>query len=74
MEYRGMIQAVHPDWRLTCLAGLHEMINCAGCGRRIEFGQCYTSLERMSDNGLWGLAVCPNCYDGEISRKYMEVD
>lgn len=50
-------------WNLT------ELIDCAACGREIEFGSAFTSHEIQSKSGL-GYGVCPECYEEE-RRRYL---
>lgn len=47
---------------------MKEIVNCPHCGRKLEFGDCYTSMEIHTSIGL-GYAVCEECYDKEWERK-----
>lgn len=73
MSTRSEIRRKHPDWNVTGLAPMNRLINCAGCGKFIEFGHTYTSLEQTDDSGAFGLGVCGDCYAKEIGRKRDEV-
>jgi hypothetical protein len=37
------------------------IVNCACCGKRLPFGECYTSREIHTGLGF-GYAVCGDCY------------
>lgn len=57
------------EWRtpLYC-EDMGALIDCAQCGREIEFGDAYTSLE--IHNGLgFGYPVCEDCYREEWERR-----
>lgn len=43
---------------------MEEVVNCAGCGARIKYGQCYTSMKIHNHVGL-GYPVCDECYQKE---------
>ena len=44
---------------------MEEFVNCAGCGTRIKYGQCYTSMTIHNHAGL-GYPVCYECYHKEL--------
>ena len=44
---------------------MEEIVNCAGCGTRIKYGQCYTSMTIHNNAGL-GYPVCYKCYLKEL--------
>lgn len=46
---------------------LSNIINCAECGKSIEFGDAYTSTKIHNDYGL-GFAVCFGCHEEEIEE------
>ena len=49
------------DWNvITYSSDMNEMVNCPHCGKRLTFGDCYTSRE-FYRNGF-GYAVCEDCY------------
>lgn len=57
------------DWKcLTYSSDMDEIVNCAQCGRRIMFGDSYTSLEVHTDLGF-GYCVCEVCYYKEYERR-----
>ncbi len=47
---------------------LNEIVNCPHCGKKIKFGDCYTSLEIHNYIGF-GFAVCEKCYEEEWIRR-----
>lgn len=58
-----------PDsWNTPMIAELEEIVNCVQCGKAVEYGETYTSLEIHDLIGL-GFAVCKDCYDQEWKRK-----
>lgn len=69
MATRSEIRAKHPDWNVTGLAPMNRLINCAGCGKLLTFGETLTSLENFDDSGMFGLGVCGNCYAKELPRE-----
>ena len=57
------------DWNVkTYSKNMEEKINCAQCGKKIAFGDCYTSLEIHTELGF-GYGVCEKCYQKEWQRK-----
>ena len=44
------------------------IVNCAHCGKEIEFGKCFTSREIHNAFGL-GYPVCSDCYEEEWRRE-----
>lgn len=50
----------------ACLYSLDtdKVIACAQCGRKITFGNSYTSREIYTEDGL-GYAVCEQCHEKE---------
>ncbi len=44
-----------------------EEVDCASCGKRMPFGDGYTSKEIHNRVGL-GYPVCSDCYEAEIKR------
>lgn len=55
------------DWKCRTSAEMDEIVNCASCGREVEFGDCYSSLEIHGKLGF-GYSVCPECYEKEVCR------
>lgn len=60
---------VPDNWNVKTYGnGMEEIINCCQCGKKIAFGDCYTSLEIHTELGL-GYGVCEKCYQKEWQRK-----
>lgn len=60
---------VPADWQCRLSEpNMDEIVNCAACGKKTRFGECYTSLE-IHDRWGFGYAVCPECYQKEIVRR-----
>ncbi len=59
-----------PDnWNCTTYCDdMDEIVNCPHCGKKIKYGDSYTSLEIHTDIGF-GYAVCEKCYDLEVFKK-----
>lgn len=47
---------------------LNKMVACASCGKYIEYGKSYTSLEIHNSAGI-GYAVCGDCYNEEWKKR-----
>jgi hypothetical protein len=47
---------------------MYKYINCCQCGKVLQVGDCYTSLEVHNHIGL-GYGVCPECYEKEWERR-----
>jgi hypothetical protein len=53
------------DWHTPLLSNdMDEVINCASCGKRVRFGECYTSKVIHAKLGF-GYSVCSECHDKE---------
>lgn len=60
---------VPDEWNVkTYSNNMKEKINCAQCGKKIEFGNCYISLEVHTNIGI-GYGVCEKCYEREWKRR-----
>lgn len=67
------IKSKNPNWNIVLVPkdmDMSEFTDCASCGKTIEYGEAYTSFEQITDNGIFGLPVCPICYEIEKSRKF----
>ena len=65
---------VPTDWNCkTYSADMDEIVNCPHCGRKVTFGDCYTSRQIHTEHGF-GYAACGECYEKEWNeeRKYRE--
>ena len=51
---------------------MKNIISCAGCGKKLPFGDCYTSLTIHNELGI-GYSVCKRCYKQEVDD-YIEND
>ena len=47
---------------------LNKEVECCWCGRKVKFGDCYTSRHIHNEIGL-GYAECENCYNGGHNDK-----
>jgi hypothetical protein len=47
---------------------MNRLINCASCGKLIEFGEGYTSLLIHNHCGM-GYSVCENCHEAELQEE-----
>lgn len=47
---------------------MKEIVNCPHCGKELEYGNCYTSLEIHTEMGF-GYGVCEKCYEEEWNRR-----
>ena len=57
------------DWEVWLISDdMNRIVNCASCGRKIRFGDSYTSMEVQTELGF-GYPVCPACYKQEIRRR-----
>ena len=58
------------DWKVCGIASDMSLeINCACCGKKIYYGHSYTSRELYDGSGMFGMSVCPKCYDAERERE-----
>lgn len=65
---------VPDDWNcITYSDDMKEVVNCPHCGKKIFFGETYTSKEIHTNLGF-GYGVCEKCYEEEWERrrKYKE--
>ncbi|MCI2032073.1 MAG: hypothetical protein LKJ69_01575 [Lactobacillus sp.] len=69
MRTLSEIREAHPDWNVNPTPRMGSLVNCADCGKRVEFGRTYTSLEAFTDGGAFGLPVCGECYTKELHRR-----
>lgn len=56
------------DWKVTTYSTMDDIIHCAQCGKRIKFGDGFSSLEIHTWLGL-GYTVCPDCHKAEMDRR-----
>ena len=56
---------VPDDWKVkTFSTDMEEKVNCAVCGKLMEYGDGYTSRTIHTKNGF-DYVVCEECYDKE---------
>ena len=61
---------VPDEWHVsTYEADMSTMVNCCQCGRRLPFGETYTSLQVQTPVGF-GYGVCAGCYFGKEVPEY----
>ena len=49
--------------------GWHDTVNCASCGRELEYGNCFPSRYLCLSPRLdLSLGVCSSCHDKEWGR------
>jgi hypothetical protein len=44
---------------------MDKKVPCASCGKKIKYGNAYTSSVIYGDTGIFGFAVCEKCKDLE---------
>jgi hypothetical protein len=44
---------------------MNKIVSCACCGKKLKFGNCYTSRTIYNTYGL-GYAICKNCHRKEV--------
>ncbi len=60
---------VPDEWNCHCYSNdMEEIVNCPHCGKELEFGDTYTSLEIHTAVGF-GYGVCDKCYEEEWKRR-----
>lgn len=47
---------------------MHEVVNCVRCGKYLEFGDGYTSMQIHNDYGC-GYTVCSKCHEEEWQER-----
>ena len=57
-----------PEGAVTYSALMDKVIMCASCGRKVMFGDCYTSRTIHTQMGI-GFAVCPKCHEAEVREE-----
>lgn len=50
-----------PDGACLYTDNMEQEIACCQCGKKVKFGDCYTSRTIHTELGL-GYAECPECY------------
>ena len=64
---------VPDEWNVrTYCPDMDEIVNCPHCGKKLTFGETYTSHEIHTNYGI-GYGVCEKCYfEDENMRYYQE--
>lgn len=71
INHRYEPHLVPDEWNVKLYTDdMDEVVNCARCGKKIKYGDCYTSRQIHNDFGF-GYAVCPKCYEEEW-KEYRE--
>lgn len=66
-------QEIPDEWNCKMYSNnMKEIVNCPHCGKELEFGQTFTSLEFHNFLGL-GYGVCKSCYEKEWERKNNDI-
>lgn len=56
---------VPAEWETVVIADLDKEVNCAGCGKKLRYGECYCSTQIHTEFTGFGYAVCRDCYRKE---------
>ena len=60
---------VMDKWNLKVYSNdMEEVINCARCGKKIKYGDGYTSRQILTEPGF-GYTVCEKCYEQEMEEE-----
>lgn len=60
---------VPDEWKIrTYCADMGEIVNCARCGKEIEFGDGYTSATLHTEYGM-GYCICGSCDVAELHEE-----
>ena len=52
-----------PEGASTYESDMDKEVACCWCGRKVKYGECYTSRHIHTTNGF-GYAECEHCYYG----------
>ena len=42
---------------------------CACCGKKLPYGDAFSSRELYNGSGMFGMAICPKCHEAEWKRE-----
>lgn len=60
------------DWKCKIYSeDLEAIINCPHCGKKIKYGDSFTSFEFHNQFGM-GYGVCDECYQEELDKRYSD--
>lgn len=64
-----------PEEATTYSNDMNKIVSCARCGKKVLFGEAYTSRQIHTPGGF-GYAVCEKCYEKEWKEEYVydEID
>ena len=65
---REYVDYVLPDECALMSAYLSDIVSCAECGHKLEYGDSYTSLKIHNSMGF-GYPVCSKCYEKELKER-----
>ena len=65
---RSYLPVKVPDGCTTYEVDKESMVTCPGCGRRVMYGNCFTSKRFYTSDGLLAFSVCPVCHGKECGR------
>lgn len=58
------------EWHTPMVADrMDEIINCACCGKKLIFGDSFTSMIICDMSGAFGYPVCEKCYEKEWKER-----
>ena len=57
------------DWYCPLTEEMDEVVNCPSCGRKITFGEGYSSRVIHTDRGGMGYTICYSCHINEIEEE-----
>lgn len=57
------------EWNCPIMTmNMKTVVNCVSCGKHIEFGDGYTSMQIHNDYGM-GYTVCAECHEREWQER-----
>ena len=62
-----------PEGASTFSKDMDEIVSCARCGKRLSFGDTYTSRQIQTQGGF-GYGVCEKCYEKEWKEEWKEME
>ena len=66
-KYRQILIPVNWNCKLYS-DNMDEIVNCPHCGKALQFGDTFASIEIHNDLGL-GYGVCKECHKEELRRR-----
>lgn len=51
-----------PDGACLYTDNMEQEVACCQCGKKVKYGDCYTSRTIHTPNGGFGYAECEDCY------------